>query len=148
MIEKNIEGLSHEDSLAQPLPGGNCANWVMGHIVNARNLALGIMGREPLPAPEKYAPYGNEPVTGDANALPWSELVESFQKSQALLEEGLQEMSAEALSGPAPFSPTGNPDETVGSLLSGIVFHEAYHAGQTGLLRRLAGKPGALQAPA
>ena len=33
------------------------------------------------------------------------------------------------------------------SLLASIAFHEAYHLGQTGLCRRLLGKPGALLAP-
>jgi len=29
--------------------------------------------------------------------------------------------------------------------LAGLVFHEAYHVGQTGLLRRIAGKGGAIE---
>lgn len=39
----------------------------------------------------------------------------------------------------APFSPSGNPDETVGSLMGVLVFHETYHVGQVGMMRRLAG---------
>jgi len=38
--------------------------------------------------------------------------------------------------------------DTKGSLaakLAGLQFHEAYHAGQLGLLRRIAGKKGAIQ---
>jgi hypothetical protein len=27
MIEVNVEGMTAEQSLAQPAPGGNCANW-------------------------------------------------------------------------------------------------------------------------
>ncbi|MEO8090106.1 MAG: hypothetical protein ABI703_07410 [Gemmatimonadales bacterium] len=34
---------------------------------------------------------------------------------------------------------TGDPDETVGSNLATLVFHQAYHVGQTGGLRRVAG---------
>ncbi len=34
--------------------------------------------------------------------------------------------------------------ETVGTLLAGLVFHDAYHVGQTGLLRRIAGHAGVL----
>jgi len=55
--------------------------------------------------------------------------------------------SPKQLSAAAPFSPTGNPNETTGTLLASIAFHEAYHLGQTGLSRRLLGKPGALLAP-
>jgi uncharacterized damage-inducible protein DinB len=46
---------------------------------------------------------------------------------------------------PAPFSPTNNPKETVRSLLATVFFHQAYHVGQTGLLRRIAGKEGAIK---
>jgi uncharacterized damage-inducible protein DinB len=46
---------------------------------------------------------------------------------------------------PAAGSPTGNPDETVRSLLTTVMFHQAYHAGQTAVLRRIAGKEGAIR---
>jgi len=42
-------------------------------------------------------------------------------------------------------SPTGNPNETVRTLLTTIMFHQAYHAGQTAVLRRIAGKEGAIR---
>ena len=38
-----------------------------------------------------------------------------------------------------------DPDETVGSLLSVVLFHQAYHAGQTAVLRRVAVKDGAIR---
>jgi uncharacterized damage-inducible protein DinB len=44
---------------------------------------------------------------------------------------------------PGPDS-DGELTETVRSLLGTILFHQAYHSGQTGLLRRIAGKPGAI----
>jgi uncharacterized damage-inducible protein DinB len=42
-------------------------------------------------------------------------------------------------------SPTGNPNESLGSLLATVMFHQAYHAGQLGILRRIVGKPGAIR---
>jgi hypothetical protein len=50
--------------------------------------------------------------------------------------------SGNCMSEPAPYSPGDNPDETLGSLLYLIAFHQAYHVGQLGLCRRLAGKSG------
>lgn len=147
VINKNTEGLTHEDSLLQPSPGGNCLNWVIGHIVKARNDALALVGKDPLYPPERFARYHSRPLTGAEEALPLDELLESFHSLQGPLTAGLKEMTAEQLAAPAPFSPTGNADETVGSLLAGLAFHESYHAGQTGILRRIAGKPGALSAP-
>ncbi len=56
----------------------------------------------------------------------------------------LASLSDENLAAAAPFSPRNDPDETVGSLLTLIAFHQAYHTGQTGLLRRVAGHDGAI----
>lgn len=36
-LQRNTAGLSHEDSLVQPQPAGNCLNWVLGHILAHRN---------------------------------------------------------------------------------------------------------------
>jgi hypothetical protein len=147
-MKENIEGVTHEESLKQPAPAGNNLNWVVGHIVRTRNLALVLVGKESMFEMKEFDAYEKTPLSSSANAIRFEELVEKFDALEKPLFEGIKAMPAEAYAAPAPFSPTGNPDETVGSLLSGIGFHEAYHAGQTGLLRRLIGKPGALQAPA
>jgi uncharacterized damage-inducible protein DinB len=60
------------------------------------------------------------------------------------IDVGLADLTSEALDAPAPASPNNDPDETVRSLLALVSFHQAYHAGQTGLLRRIAGKDGAI----
>jgi hypothetical protein len=56
-------------------------------------------------------------------------------------------MSPDQMDKPAPISPTGNPKETVGSLLAALAFHEAYHVGQTGILRRVIGREGVVKPP-
>ena len=33
VVKRNLEGLTHEESLVQPQPGGNCLNWIVGHLV-------------------------------------------------------------------------------------------------------------------
>lgn len=143
-IQMNTEGLTHEESLAQPAPAGNCLNWVLGHVVRSRNEALEVAGREPLFPSEELAVYARGGTWDEAQALPLEELLSRFAALQEPLEQAVTALDAGALAAPAPFSPTGNPEETVGTLLAGIGFHEAYHVGQTGLLRRLLGKPGAI----
>src|SRR5215217_6932916 len=61
MYDRNImftkqmtEGFTHADSLMQPPAPGNCANWVIGHIVAYRNRILTILG-EPSVLDEKRA---------------------------------------------------------------------------------------------
>jgi len=109
-------GLTNEQALKQPSPGGNCLNWVAGHIVQARGATLAVLGQE----------------------LP-------FSATEDGLAAGLASMTAEGLAEKAPFSPGNNEKETVESLVAGLVFHEGYHIGQLGLLRRLAGEEGVVK---
>ena len=68
-----------------------------------------------------------------------------WDESPRRVDAGLAASGSDALGRRAPFSPGGDPGETVGSLLMTIAWHQAYHVGQTGLLRRLAGKEGAIR---
>ena len=43
-IKRNLEDVTNEESLVQPPGAGNCLNWVLGHIVAARNTALKLAG--------------------------------------------------------------------------------------------------------
>lgn len=61
------------------------------------------------------------------------------------VDAGLAGLTPDVVDSPAAGSPTGNPDETVRSLLTTVMFHQAYHAGQTAVLRRVAGKEGAIR---
>ncbi len=56
--------------------------------------------------------------------------VERLTALWALNEAGLGGLTEAVLASKAPFSPGDNPEETVGSLLAGLVFHEGYHCGQ------------------
>lgn len=146
VIAKNTEGLTHSDSLVQPGPGGNCLNWVLGHIVASRSGLLELLGREPIWDAGKKERYetGSPPMTDPEPAIPFEMILEDFERCQEPLVAGLRQLSPERLAEKAPFSPTNDRNETVGSLVTGFVFHEAYHAGQTGILRRLIGKDGAI----
>jgi hypothetical protein len=146
VFQANLAGLSDDDALRQPETGGNCLNWVTGHVVGTRGAMLGLLGQEcPFPA-ERYERYrrGTAPLTGAAGAMPLATMVADFAATAEPLRAGLAALTKNALAAKAPFSPGGREDETVGSLLVGLVFHEAYHNGQLGTLRRLTGAPGAL----
>lgn len=164
VLTKNTDGLSHEDSLHQPHPGGNCLNWVLGHIVANRNEIMRLVGEPPVWQEEEAAPYvrGSQPLTELSRARPLSELLADFNHSQERLLKRLSQMSAAdleaAVGGKAAGEKAGGDkggdqavadkaggDKTVGDQLAFLQFHEAYHAGQVGLLRRLAGKEGALR---
>ena len=144
-LQRNVEGLSHEESLVTPEKGGNCMNWVVGHLISTYDSLLGAMGAEAVGDPDEMAPYERGCETLDpAKARRFEELLADFERVHARFVERLAALAPEELAAPAPFSPRNDPDETIGSLVVLIAFHQAYHVGQTGVLRRVAGRAGAL----
>jgi uncharacterized damage-inducible protein DinB len=143
----NVQGVTHEESLIQPDPGGNCLNWVLGHLLWAYNGALPLLGQESVmdkDAVKRYA-RGSSPIEDPAEAMAVQELLSRWDEATKRMDAGLASLTSEVLDRPAPSSPSGNPNETVRSLLTTLLFHQAYHAGQTGILRRLIGKEGAIR---
>lgn len=147
VVQRNIEGLTHEESLIQPEPGGNCLNWIMGHLVWTYAGALPLVGQKPMLEQSRLSQYrrGGPPLEDPAEALDFGELLAAWNEGARRMDTGLADFPSERLEQAAPGSPTGNPNETVRSLLATVMFHQAYHVGQTGVLRRLIGKPGAVK---
>ena len=146
VLERNLADVTNDESFRPPNPSGNTMNWIVGHVVRTRNQALGLLGEKPPFEDEDFAAYGAGGSNG-RKTLTLDELKRRFDTLGPILDSALKRSSPNQLSATAPFSPTANPNETVGTLLASIAFHEAYHLGQTGLSRRLLGKPGALRSP-
>ncbi|MEN8376004.1 MAG: DinB family protein [Gemmatimonadota bacterium] len=146
-VDVNTEGLSQEDSLRQPEPGGNCANWILGHLTVVQNRVLDLLGEAPI-LEHPNLPVGEQPpITGPGNALPFAEMRDEFLGSAERCTNGVAGLTDAQLDERGFVDPFGKPT-TRGSLISFLAFHQAYHAGQLGLSRRLAGFPGAIAAPA
>jgi uncharacterized damage-inducible protein DinB len=139
VIERNVEGIRAEEGFLQPEPAGNCINWVLGHIVATRNLIMELLGNAPVWAEQESAQYdrGSPPLSDRQTAIPLERMLADLRASQEKLVTTLQQMSSEELAAP---SESGTKLDQ----LAFLQFHEAYHAGQLGLLRRLTGKPGAI----
>jgi uncharacterized damage-inducible protein DinB len=138
-IMKNIEGLTQEESLRAPAPGGSSLNWVLGHIVATRNIILKQLDREPILRDREAAVYARGSDGRSAErALELDALIAALNDSQPRLVEGLKSLPAERLA-------ASLASEALGENLAGLQFHEAYHAGQLGLLRRLIGRDGAIR---
>ena len=146
VLRMNLEGVNQDESLVQPQPAGNCLNWVVGHLVAVYNNALPLLGQESVEDPAVLRRYdrGSAPLADPAEAMELSELMSLWERITPRVDAGLAALTAEAMAQPAPFSPGDDPDETVGSLVATVLFHQAYHIGQTGVLRRIAGHAGAI----
>lgn len=146
VLRINIEGLTHEDSLIQPQPEGNCLNWVVGHLLWTYDYNLPVLGQEPVMEEgllKRYA-RGAPPLRDASEALDFQELLNASDEVAECIDTGLAGLTADALGQPARRAPDDDPDETVRERLIGVLFHQGYHVGQTALLRRIAGKDGAI----
>ena len=137
----NLEGVTHEESLIRPEGGGNCINWVLGHIVEHRDRMLVLMGQPAMldePVAARYA-RGSQPITADGDD------VRKLEVLKGALDESYDRLRrVVAAADEATFAaPAGK--STVGDALVFLLGHEWYHGGQIGLLRRIAGHAGALQ---
>lgn len=134
----NLDGLTHEDSLVQP-PSGNCINWMLGHLLVHRSRMLETLG-ETAPIPDELKRYdrGSEPIIGDGpDVLPLERLRDELAGTQERVLAAIRKAGDEGLAKPAGKG-------TVGQRLLMLSMHEAYHTGQVGLVRRIAGKKGGI----
>lgn len=144
VVNRNLEGINHRDSLVHPQPDGRTFNWILGHMVKTRNEILELIGQKSLYPKSKFEMYTPKGFS-EAKALDIEELKGAFNALQRELEEGVKSLSPEKLNAPATLRPD-RPD-TVGSALATIMWHEAYHAGQLGTMRRVIGKDGKIKNP-
>jgi uncharacterized damage-inducible protein DinB len=144
VVNRNFEGITHRESLVRPQPDGQSFNWILGHMVRTRNEILELIGKKPLYPKDKFEVYTPKGFTPE-KAVDVEELKKSFNALQSELEAGIKSLSAETLREPASLRPD-RPD-TVGSILATILWHEAYHAGQLGTMRRVVGKLGVIKNP-
>lgn len=147
VLRMNAEGVTHEESLIQPQPAGNCMNFVVGHLMSVYDQALPLVGQEPVLGVEALQRYmrGSPPLRDPGEAMDFGRLLAAWDTASERLDTGLAALTPEVLDRPMPGPDSGGAlTETTRSLLATIVFHQSYHAGQTGVLRRIAGKPGAI----
>ena len=146
-LNRNLDGVTNEESLIVPQPAGNCINWVLGHVVSARSLVLTLAGGDPVDHGDAVKPYqrGSGGIQPGDNVPDIATLRGWLADSQQRLVPALAVISEGTLSLPVPEKLRRPPlTGTVGDALARLAYHESYHNGQIGLLRRLAGKPGAI----
>jgi uncharacterized damage-inducible protein DinB len=140
IFAQHAAGITHEESCRTFAGGGNSLNWVLGHIAVSRDNALALLDEPRLWTPQETAPYaqGGAGPAGPADARALSEILAALERSHAILKGRLETTSAADLDRPLE-------KETLGARLAFLQFHESYHAGQVGLLRRLLGKEGVIR---
>lgn len=138
VITMQVKDVTTEESLALPPAGGNCMNWVIGHIIVHRDIALRSLGEAPVLDERETEIYKRESerLTDPELALPLSTLMERLESSRQRLQVALEQSTPEVLDQ----QPDPSGKRTVGEILRMLQWHETYHTGQLELLRHMAGK--------
>ncbi len=147
-LQVNLKGVTHEQSLEAPAAGGNCLNWIAGHILAARRTILARLGEPAAGDGEELAAYrrGSQGLSAGDPCLPLDKLLAELKASGERIAALLEALDPAALEEPLEVAgvPGAPQKPTVGSFLTFLLFHESYHVGQLGLGRRLLGQPGAI----
>ncbi len=140
---RNLEGITHEESLVHPDPAGNCINWVLGHIVATRNRLLLLVGEQAIWPQELALRYsGKEGADWSRETAANLKFIETdLARSQQKLMAALDDMPAKTLATKA------DDGRTLSEAIGFFQFHETYHSGQIALLRRIVGKAGVIKPP-
>lgn len=138
-----LAGIGHEALLSRPGPRSNPMLWVAGHLVQARTRLLGAFGPpRTLPWADLFATGS---VIGDLTRYPGiGELVAVWRSASDELVKRIAALPDQQLGEPPPAWLTGG-DGTVLGALAFAAFHEAYHVGQMGYLRKWLGAEGILE---
>lgn len=140
---RNLEGITHEESLVQPMPAGNTINWILGHILATRNRLHQLLGLEEAWSPELAHRYTGLDGAGwtPAAAVALRTIAAQLARSQQQVMAAFDDMSTSALATRA------KDGRTLAEVLGFFHFHEAYHTGQIALVRRIVGRPGVIKPP-
>jgi len=140
LLELNSAGLTNELAAQRSANGVASAAWIVGHLVNARQRILKLVGGLSAEDPlwEKHYARGGP---GASAHLEWAKLVEAFQATDQDLKAAFGRMDDWD-------RPTLNPalgvEQPLEQVLSFLYMHECYHLGQIGIIRKLHGLPGAI----
>lgn len=143
LIESQVEGLSHEQSMITPPFRANRMNWVVGHIVEHRDWMLRALDETTLMSANDVMTYrrGSEEMQADSDVLELVTLIALLKRSKDTLIATLSQADEDFLQEKPQ---TGillesHKDKTRFQRLQGLLWHETYHTGQLELLRQLAG---------
>ncbi len=142
----NLGGVSAADSVVQPERGGNCTNWIVGHLVRAQNGVMGLLDEAPVWTSDQLERAHDTPITSADEAIDWETMVDKLLGSEERLMSAFDALDEARLDDEGFTDPFGN-ETTRGEFLNLLAFHQTYHAGQLGLSRRVAGLPGVIGAP-
>jgi hypothetical protein len=143
-LGRNLDGITHEESLHQPGGKGNCINWIAGHILQVRDQFLSGFGVEKFLTDDEYKLYsqGSSPVTCDENCMQLSRIKEGLEKTYITYRDFISKQDDNFFKTPLPAEafPFEITEPDLGKMITVLLYPEGYHTGQIGLIKRILSK--------
>ena len=140
-LKQLIDSLSDEQMLHQPVPGGNHALWIIGHLAWCDDLFWSQIGGFESTSPAEWKGIFGDGSTPSANASdypPIDEMKRTFDRNRETLLGWLDGFDDAKLAEPLPddwksFAPTYE------ALIATMAAHEGVHIGQATVIRKSLG---------
>lgn len=133
-----LDGLTHKQLWEAPTERNNAMLWIAGHLVQTRALLLGLLG-EPFDTGwgERFSRGAK---IGDANGYPSRDEIEKAMRDVSQrLQAKLAALDDAALAQPPSMDLPGA--KTIADQVALFAFHDTYHVGQMGYIRKALGYP-------
>jgi len=139
LLQCAVRDMSEQDLAARTDDKGNSVAWIAGHLAGSRHIMAGLVGLE------EQNPFGNLYIRGaevrpDSDYPPVSEIITAFENITDALTPCFDKIDASELDAELK-DPYPVQEKTVLNGLAFLSFHETYHIGQIGFIRKLLGYP-------
>jgi|SRR5215204_5100466 len=137
LIRQTLSGLPSEALWKQPAGGGNSIMWIVGHITQTRAGMLSLLGDRASTGWAELFRRGAQQQDPSAYPEPQAIKAKGIELTQQL-QAKLAAMTDEQLAAPVTAVKLPNVN-TVVEALAFFAFHEAYHVGQLGYVKKALG---------
>jgi len=134
LFDKVLDGFQDSEQFTRPNDKGNSVNWVAGHLTSARFSVANMLGVEDQCPWGKLYEGGNG-LMEQSKYPSLTEIKSAFKDISAKLEAKLAGASEDVLTKEPPWKAPGMEPSVRGSVAF-MSFHESYHLGQLGYLRK------------
>lgn len=126
-LRESLDGLTHEQAVARPLPNAHSIWEIVGHIAGWESVFRRRLEGQQASEPEE----GDFPPVGEASENAWAQTLGRLDDEHDKLLGVISKLSDQMLE-----SDVAGRDYTGRFLLHATIRHHVYHAGQIALLRK------------
>ena len=141
MVDRSLEGLTDDEFWRPATGGGNPIGWLLGHLAHTRAQILTNLGH---PHDAGLGPlFVGGLVLRERSAYPGRAAIEAaWKETRGRMRDAFAALTPERLGGPPPAGRQLPGAENLAGYLAFLAFHESYHVGQMGFVRKRLGHPG------